>query len=228
MQTGPSTTTNNSNKPKDQALSELGLAVLNAAGIDTSNWGQGMARSVQDFCDELNKREISLQVVRTTPVVRIDVIYIKEDGKCLVLYESSQEFFVREMPPEERRQSNDWEIERSRSRDTKENKWAIWEKLIMLPEGRLETPEEAATRALCGEELPFTAPIADQLSAPIPFEELEPPMDYPGLSTLLTGTTYQIVLTPQQYELIKDGHTEVQDRKQTHFRWRAADFSKES
>ncbi|MCB0331344.1 MAG: hypothetical protein KDD70_16855, partial [Bdellovibrionales bacterium] len=81
-----------------------------------------------------------------------------------------------------------------------------------------ESFKQSALRALAEEELQLTGEITmlDQGQ----FEYVEPPIDYPGLETYLRGASFVVYLSKEQFEALRAGHTEVQERKQNHFKWR--------
>jgi hypothetical protein len=199
----------------EEAMLRITQAMLTQAGIDPQEWGQASgSKTLRDLADELEAGEIRLQLLRTTSVVRIDVRYHDaEQGIEYQLYEHSQEYFQNEMPAPLRRECGDWEVLYTRERSTDANEWAIWEK-----QKPGETYEESALRALTVEELQLAGEVT--LLNRDEFEYVEPPIDYPGLETYLRGASFTVHLTSEQFNTMQEGHTEVQDRKQTHFRWK--------
>lgn len=189
--------------------------LLSSAGIDTTSWGKESAsKSIADLLSEIESGEISLELIRVTSVVRIDVRYVDRQSETTYqLYEDRQEHFKNEMPVKLREELNDWEIEYSRNRCSDDNQWAIWEK-----QKPGESYTESALRAIKQEELKLQGDI--KLVSEGDFEYIEPPIDYPGLKTDLKGSSFTLFLTPQQYDSMQEGYTEVQDKKQSVFMWK--------
>lgn len=199
---------------RDEAMLRLASAMLTQAGLEPHTWGQEQgSKTVDELVEEITSGEIRLQLMRTTAVVRIDVRYRSESGEELQLYEHSQDYFANPMPVGLRAEVGDWEIIYTRDRCTPDNKWAIWEK---VKPG--ESYDDAAARALTQEELPLVGSLS--FTNRSEFEYVEPPIDYPGLETYLKGVSFTVYLTPEQFSSIEDGHTELQERKQSHFKWR--------
>ena len=203
-----------------EAMFRITQTMLTQAGIDPVDWGQASgSKTLVDLADELEAGEIRLQLMRTTSVVRVDVRFIDDStGLGYQLYEHSQEYFRHELSETDRMMREDWEIAYTRDRCTPDNQWAIWEK-----QKPGESYEESALRALTVEELKLAGEVA--LGQADEFNYVEEPIDYPGLETYLRGASFTVYLSAEQFDQMKEGHTEVQPRKQTHFKWRIVEGS---
>jgi len=184
-------------QPRTDAVRSWLLQHLREHGIDTREWGSGSYKGFDHLLDEILSEEAQLGIVeqkvyRICSVLRIDVRYRDGDSSDLQLFEAEQVF----------------SDGRRRERPTQ---YAVWEKLK-----RDEDPGEAVSRAV-KEELGIEGGIEPSYLSKETF--FEPPLDFPGLPSLLTAIDYEVLLTKQQFSA--EGYEERQADKTTYFRWRS-------
>lgn len=179
-------------------------ATLARYGVDTQDWGKGSAKELQHLFDELKAGESRLveeagRLVRACTVVRVDVLHSDDSGKIFKLFEARQIFAPRpelgETEP------------RSRERPTD---FAVWEKVHQA-----EHCDNAALRAVL-EELPQIKGAVNVCKLGFG-NELEVPIDYPGIPTRLSLADYCAWLSPAQFN--RSGYREEQIDKTTIFEW---------
>ncbi len=180
------------NKNSVESLSEQ----LESAGIDTSEWGTGQAKTLAHLAKEIEDKETVLivdedgELLRKVTVVGADVYHLSPDGKKYHLKEEKQVF-------------NDG---RERSRDLVQ---AVSEKIK-----EDEEPREAMIRGI-QEELGVTGQILPEyiktkqrvLSSP----------SYPGLKSKYVVHEFRVMLNDEQFN--PSGYIETQDDKSTYFIW---------
>ena len=166
------------------------------AGIDTSSWGTGQAKTLAHLQKEIESGETILitretgELLRRVVVGGADIYYRSSDGKKYRLKEDRQVF-------------NDG---RERRRDLGQ---AVSEK--MKPD---EDPRTAMIRGI-QEELGISSEI--YLTEAGTDEQMVTSPSYPGLESQYIRHKFQVLLTDEQFE--PEGYTEEQSDKSTYFIW---------
>ena len=170
---------------------------LESAGIDTSLWGVGRAKTLAHLQEELENGEVILiegengELIRQGVVVGADIYYKSHDGKKYYLREERQIF--RDGRVRERK------LEQSVSEKLK----------------RGEDPENAMIRGL-KEELGIDGEIHMQMIKT--YEKVVNSSSYPGLLSRYTIHWFRVVLTDDQFN--PEGYIEEQPDKTTYFVWK--------
>jgi hypothetical protein len=169
---------------------------LENAGINTSLWGTGQAKTLEHLQKEIDEEETVLipgengEILRRVVVGKADVIYISPNGQKFHLKEEKQVFTD------------------GRERQRKlEN--SVFEK--MKPG---EDPEGAIVRGI-KEELNIDGQIdLERLNT---MEEIVESPSYPGLRSQYILHVFKITLTEEQFK--EEGYVESQKDKSTYFVW---------
>ena len=171
-------------------------AQLEDAGIDTSTWGTGQAKTLAHLQKEIESGETVLvtgengELLRKVVVGGADIFYEAPDGKQYRLKEDRQLFTDG----------------RERRRDLGQ---AVSEK--MKPD---EDPQSAMIRGI-REELGISGDIT--LTETGTDEHRVTSASYPGLESQYIRHTYKVVLSDEQFN--PEGYTEEQEDKSTFFVW---------
>ena len=183
---------------KEQMNPEKLKAILNEAKIDTTEWGQGKAKTLEHLAKEVIAGETEIarttegKLVRRITVGKADIYYYdKESGNTYKLVEDKQIF-------------KDGR-ERKRNLDA-----AISEKF--KPD---ENPQEAIMRGI-QEELNIKGEMKIEEKG-MENEEIESP-SYPGLNTQYVLHRFETFLERNQFN--KEGYKEEQPDKTTYFIWK--------
>lgn len=181
--------------PVDITFEKL-ISILEIAKIPYHEWGNGDARTVDDFLNEIKSGEsvVTLssdqKLQRQIDVAMVKVVYITNDYKKYELREDRQVY-------------NDGRI--------KKRKLPTSISIKIKPD---EAPEEAGVRAL-KEELGI-----DELTEISEFNssrETIPSTSYPGVITYCNSYPF---FTPIDSSSFKpDGYTKTQDNKTTYYVW---------
>lgn len=173
--------------------------LLESHGVDTSEYGQGAAKTVEHLADEVAKGETELvvdeqgRISRRIAIAAINVLTTDARGDYWELYEKSQEFT-------------------DGRRRTRNLPQSLSEKTIPG-----ESPTDATERALT-EELGVSD---DDIVARYDIGTTdEPPRisnSYPGLATETVKSTSVVVLDP---DTAKGSYQEIQSDKTTTYGWR--------
>ena len=178
------------------AISSL-RAQLEGAGISTSEWGKGEAKTLRHLVQELQEGECSLiadeqgALTRTVVVGGANVLYTSSEGQLFQLIEEKQVF-------------NDG---RERKRDLGS---AVSEK--MKPG---EDPTQAMVRGI-REELGISGDISISYEGHSEKTILSP--SYPGLLSRYLNHKFTVTLQDSQFN--PHGYVEVQSDKSTYFVWK--------
>jgi len=169
---------------------------LTDAGIDTSSWGTGQAKTLVHLQKEIESGETVLitgetgELLRKVVVGGADIYYQSSDGKEYRLKEDRQVF----------------KDGRERRRDLGQ---AVSEK--MKPN---EDPKDAMIRGI-QEELGISGEIALTETGTDVQQVISP--SYPGLDSKYIRHKFQTTLTDEQFN--PDGYVEEQSDKSTYFIW---------
>ncbi len=169
---------------------------LKNAGVDTSSWGKGEAKTLSHLYKELKDGGSQLvtdkdgELLRIVTYVGVDVFYKSPEGKSYRLKEDKQVF-------------NDGRV---RSRNYGH---AVSEKIKYD-----ENPELAAVRGI-KEELGLEDDI--EVSLVSRNEERLTSSSYPGLLSQYIGYKFTAYLNQEQFN--PNGYQEVQEDKITYFVW---------
>lgn len=169
---------------------------LTDAGIDTSSWGTGQAKTLVHLQKEIESGETVLitgetgELLRKVVVGGADIYYQSSDGKKYRLKEDRQVF----------------KDGRERRRDLGQ---AVSEK--MKPD---EDPKDAMIRGI-QEELGISGEIALTETGTDVQQVISP--SYPGLDSKYIRHKFQTTLTDEQFN--PDGYVEEQSDKSTYFIW---------
>ena len=187
----------NFNQKKDDFTENL-RKQLESAGIDTSIWGTGQAKTLTHLQNEIQDGETVLITDQTGKIIRqvlvgVAIIYYDSpDGKKYQLREDKQIF----------------KDGRQRKRNLKE---AVSEK--MKPN---ENPTEAMSRGI-SEELGISSKI--NLTKLGVDEKTFTSPSYPGLVSKYVYHRFQVMLDDEQFN--PKGYIENQSDKSTYFIWKA-------
>ncbi len=180
----------------EQASLDLLGVRLYEAGIDTSSWGKGAAKTLNHLWRELEKGEAFLepdkdgQLLRKVIVSGADVFYSSSDGRRYRLKEDRQVF-------------TDGRVRR------RDLGFAVSEKL-----GLGEEPEEGMVRGI-REELGIEGDVSlKQVAAD---EQTRESRSYPGLRSQYTRYLFRVQLNSDQFR--PEGYIEKQPDKTTYFVW---------
>ncbi len=174
------------------------LGILSKSRIDTSNWGFGSAKSIDDLLKEIQKKEAELIInegglcVRNLKVVAIDVFYNDHKGNKYILVEEKQEF-------------SDGRI-RKRNLET-----SLGEKLYLN-----EEPNQGVIRCI-REELSIESLNYTLENNGVTTKE-ENSKSYPGLKTVYVFFRFILVLNDNGYK--PDGYIENDSKKTSYFVWK--------
>lgn len=178
------------------AISSL-RAQLENAGISTSEWGKGEAKTLRHLVQELEEGECSLTadeqgaLTRTVVVGGANVLYTSSEGQRFQLIEEKQVF----------------KDGRERKRDLG---CAVSEK--MKPG---EDPTDAMVRGI-REELGLSGEISISYEGQGEKTILSP--SYPGLTSRYLNHRFTVILQDSHYN--PAGYVEVQSDKSTYFVWK--------
>lgn len=170
---------------------------LNNSGIDTSTWGQGTAKNINDLQKEINSGECVLDtdvygnLFRKVSVASVHIYYTDEDGKKFKLIESKQVF--KDGRERVRR------LDRSVSEKLKLN----------------ESAEDGALRGIKEELGILTEIVLNKLD--IQTEKMLSPYSYPNLRSEYTTHHFDCNLNNNQFD--SNGYIERQDNLTTYFIW---------
>lgn len=182
-------------KNEDQSIDSLQKQLL-SAGIDTSSWGTGKAKTIDDLFNEIREGETVLtkdesgELLRTVVVGSAAVYHKTADGKTYRLKEDRQVF----TDGRERR---------------REMVGSVAEK--MKPD---EDPAEAMVRGI-QEELGIEGEL--EMHEADSYDEVVDSPSYPGLRSKYLHHTFEVSLKDEQYN--PDGYVENQPTKSTYFVW---------
>ena len=183
-------------KKKEHFATDALQKQLVDAGIDTSSWGTGKAKTLEHLQREIESGETILiiretgKLLRRIVVVGADIYYQSPDGKKYRLKEDRQVF----------------KDGRERRRDLGQ---AVSEK--MKPD---EDPKDAMIRGI-QEELGISSEIALTETGTDVQQATSP--SYPGLESEYIRHKFQTTLTDEQFN--PDGYVEEQSDKSTYFIW---------
>lgn len=168
---------------------------LTDAGIDTSLWGRGKAKTAADLLEEINGGEAELittadgKLMRKVAVANIDVMYVDRTGRNYRLVESRQVFADG----------------RERARD-----------LGTSVAEKLKSGEDILAAAKRGveEELGITNIVLESKGTE---SKSMDSLSYPGLPTVYEIYKFSAVLTNEQYK--PEGYVEKTADKTIYFEW---------
>lgn len=184
----------NLEKINENYLSQLEKK-LEDAGIDTSVWGKGSAKTIEHLQNEIDKGEATLievdnELLRKVIVGNADIFYDAPDNKKYKLKEEKQIF----------------KDGRVRERDSG---GAVSEKMKIN-----EDPTDAMKRGI-EEELQIKGDI--NIKKLGNNEKIITSPSYPGLKTQYTTHSFEVFLKEEQFN--PDGYVENQEDKNTYFIW---------
>jgi hypothetical protein len=171
--------------------------LLEQSGIDTSTWGQGPTKTIEQLQKEIDEGEAVLiktdsgEVVRNISLACVDVYYKNEDGKI---------FFLRE----------DKQVYQNGSERKRTLKSSVTEKMKSE-----ENSLDAAKRGLM-EELGISGDLNLEHLEKVEDEE-EIVSAYPGLKSKRIKDIFRVNLDETQF--LPEGYKEVQEDKTTYFNW---------
>lgn len=171
--------------------------LLEQSGIDTSTWGQGPTKTIEQLQKEIDEGEAVLiksetgEIIRKISLACVDVYYKNSDGKM---------FFLRE----------DKQVYLNGSERKRTLKSSVTEKMKAG-----EDSFDAAKRGLI-EELGIEGNLNVEFIEKVNDEE-EIISAYPGLKAKRTKEIFKILLDETQFS--PEGYKEVQKDKTTYFVW---------
>lgn len=173
---------------------------LQLAGIDTSTWGTGKTKSIQDLYTEIKEHESVLvqdgaEFYRELSVAAIQVVFADQQGNRFILVETEQVWH-----------------DGSGRRRSRELEQSLSEKLIAG-----EDPLTGAMRAV-REEL--GVPVSqDLLVAQQPYVVQAGANSYPGLQSRYAVFPYTVAVPSEHFH--PEGYVEHGTEKDTSFQWKS-------
>jgi len=170
---------------------------LQDAGIDTSGWGKGGTKTINQLCKEIKEGETILvkneqgELLRRVIVGGADIYYVSPEGKKYRLAEEKQVF-------------------KNGSERRRDFGHAVSEK---IKHG--EDIKNAIVRGII-EELGIEGGLS--LEDMGTHEEILSSPSYPGLKSQYVLPEFKIFLNETQFK--SEGYIETQDDKSTHFVWK--------
>ncbi len=170
---------------------------LKSAGINTSAWGSGKSKSIEELQEEINSGKSSLiisgngEILRKVEVAKVDLFFNTPEGKRLKLIEEKRVF----------------SDGREKSRDTAHS--------VSKKIRKAKTPQSAIKDAI-EKKLGITGDI--NLTELDMEEDTNLSPSYPGLRSVYIFYNFRADLKPEQF--IPSGYTEKHPDKITVYSWK--------